>query len=597
MWTGRKIVIGTVAAAALSMVSVPARAAGPADATVIPVQVTGDPAKRFNLVVLGDGYTAADMPKFRTHLAKHLNDLWTIEPFKSYRSYINVYAVEIPSGESGVSCDPALSSPRRKTPLSMAFWSGCRDDGIQRLLVMDSTAAKTYADLVQGTTLENRQILALANSDTYGGAGGTFATASGGNAMSALIAPHELGHSLGGLDDEYDYYQRGVPGGTYTGPEPGSIHHTLLTEKEMKAQKQKWWRWLGERSEAGGTIGRYEGGLYSGKGVWRPSQHSMMKTLGYYYDQVARERMTQRISGKVNLVQASTPTNAPVGDDRVLWVETLHPTGHSLSVTWTVDGKTVGSGANLDLSKLHLRKGTHTVRATVSDPTDFVRDPSIRSSAALTQVRTWTVDTGATTPPGNVPVDFSSSTPTDKVVGGDSVVYVETTHPIRDVPKVSWVLDGRRVRGGDRDIDLGRFRLAKGTHTLVARVGSKTRTWTIDAQAPTVAYELSKAAQSHVRPGRTPEYVFDGPFTMRLTGTDDRPGVVVSEFRVDGDGWFNYFGWPTDSSAPWLFTENGTVIDSLTYGKLGKGRHTIEYRAIDPAGNTSKPHKFIATLR
>ncbi len=88
--------------------------------------------------------------------------------------------------------------------------------------------------------------------------------------MSALIAPHELGHSLGGLDDEYDYYQRGVPGGTYTGPEPASIHHTLLTEHEMKTQKKKWWRWLGERSESGGTIGRYEGGLYFSKGVWRP---------------------------------------------------------------------------------------------------------------------------------------------------------------------------------------------------------------------------------------------------------------------------------------------------------------------------------------
>ncbi|SFQ24818.1 IgA Peptidase M64 [Actinomadura madurae] len=597
MWTGRTIVIGTAAAAVLSMAAAPARAADPADAQVVPVQVTGDPAKRFNLVVLGDGYTAADMPKFRTHLAEHLNDLWTIEPFKSYRSYINVYAVEIPSGESGVSCDPALSSPRRNTPLSMAFWSGCRDDGIQRLLVMDDNAAKTYADLVQGTTTQNRQILGLANSDTYGGAGGAYATASGGNAMSALIAPHELGHSLGGLDDEYDYYQRGVPGGTYSGPEPESIHHTLLTEREMKAQKAKWWRWLGERSEAGGTIGRYEGGLYSSKGVWRPSQHSMMKSLGYYFDQVARERMTQRVSAKVNLVQAHTPTDAPVGDDRVLWVETMHPSGHKLSVSWTVDGKKVARGANLDLSKLHLKKGTHTVRVTVTDPTNFVRDPDIRSSAALTQVRTWTVDTRLSTPPTTVPVDFSSSTPIDKPVGGESVVYVETTHPDQSVPKVRWELDGRPVRGGDRDVDLGRFRLAKGTHTLVARTGTKSLTWTIDAQKPTVTYELSKAAQSTVRPGRTPEYVFDGPFTMRLTGSDDRAGVVVSEFRVDGDGWFNYFGWPTDSSAPWLFTENGTVIDSLTYGKLGKGRHTIEYRAIDPAGNTANPGKFIATLR
>ena len=51
--------------------------------------------------------------------------------------------------------------------------------------------------------------------------------------MSALIAPHELGHSLGGLQDEYDYYTRGVYGGCYTGGEPSSIHHTLLTTDQM----------------------------------------------------------------------------------------------------------------------------------------------------------------------------------------------------------------------------------------------------------------------------------------------------------------------------------------------------------------------------
>ncbi|MFD7158853.1 hypothetical protein ACFV9C_29935 [Kribbella sp. NPDC059898] len=34
---------------------------------------------------------------------------------------------------------------------------------------------------------------------------------------------------------------------------------------------QKWWRWLGEPSESGGTIGGYEGGMYAGTGVWRPT--------------------------------------------------------------------------------------------------------------------------------------------------------------------------------------------------------------------------------------------------------------------------------------------------------------------------------------
>ncbi|GAA2617800.1 M64 family metallopeptidase [Actinomadura fulvescens] len=593
------VVTGT-ATVALPVGAVGTAVAAAGDAKVVPIQVTGDPGKRFNLVIMGDGYTMADLPKFRAHVDKHLSDLWTIEPFKSYRSYVNVYAVEIESGESGVSCDPALESPRRTTPLGMAFWGGCTTQGPQRLLTMSSAAAKKYADLISGTSSANRQILALANSDTYGGAGGTYATASGGNALSALITPHELGHSLGGLDDEYDYYQRGVPGGTYEGPEPASIHHTLLTEQQMRDQKKKWWRWLGERSESGGTIGRYEGGLYTTKGVWRPSQHSMMKTLGYYFDQVSRERMTQRISAKVNLVQAHTPADAPIGADRVVWLETMHPTGHELSVRWTLDGRVVRGARdlrNLDLRRLPMRPGVHTLKATVTDPTAFVRDPEIRASAALTQTRTWTVDTRVKTPPASKAADFTSSTPTDRPVSAKDVVYAETTHPARHAPRISWYVDGRRVRGGDRSIDLEQLRLSPGSHRLVAKLGSRTRAWTIDARRPTVTYELSKAAKAtRPRPGKPAEYVFDGPFTMRLTGADDRPGAVVTEFRVDGDGWFNYFGWPTDSKAPFLFTANGTVIDHLTYGRLGTGRHTIEYRAIDSSGNIGRAGKFVVTL-
>ncbi|WP_344205871.1 M64 family metallopeptidase [Nonomuraea bangladeshensis] len=563
-------------------------AAAPGAATVVPVQVTGPPAKRFNLVVMGDGYTEAEQAKFRADVDRHLNVMWSIEPFKSYRNYVNVYRIDIVSGESGVSCDPGLDAPRRTTPLSMGFWGRCNPGSVQRLITMDNAAATRYADMVTGTTSGNRQILALANSGTYGGAGGSYATASGSNSMSALISPHELGHSLGGLQDEYDYYQRGVPGGAYTGGEPGSAHHTLLTEQQMREQRRKWWRWLGEPSESGGTIGRHEGGLYYTSGVWRPSEHSMMKTLGYYYDQVGREVMTQRITAKTAVIQDATPTAAPVGADRVLWVEPMRPVSHSLTTTWSVDGRTLpGDRDALDLRTLGLAPGTHTVTATVADPTGFVRDPAIK--AALTGTRTWTVDTALTTPPDGVAVEVVSSTPTDRPVGRADLVHVETTHPAAEIPRIDWRLDGGQVDGGT-DLDLGALGLTPGAHTLTATVGGRTLTWEVDAAPPATAYELSRPL---ARAGDT--YVYNGPFTMRLTGDDDRDGYVVSESRVDGDGWFNYFGWPTSSELPWTFTEQGTVIDSLVYGKLPRGRHTVEYRSIDAAGNIGEAGKFTVT--
>ncbi|TVL88814.1 peptidase [Streptomyces sp. SAJ15] len=585
-------------------------------ATVVPVQRTGPADKRFNLILLGDGYTADEIPDFRADVDRHLNVLWSIEPFASYRSYVNVWAVELPSRDSGVDCDPGLDAPRRDTPLNMGFWGGCDADSVRRLLTVDSAAATALADLVPGTSGGNRQIVALANSRTYGGAGGTHATASGGNALSALITPHEIGHSLGKLQDEYDYYARGVPGGTYAGGEPSSAHHTLLSASEMKEQRRKWWRWLGEESESGGRIGRHEGGLYSTKGVWRPSRHSMMKTLGYAFDQVEREIMTQALAARVDLVQDHTPDAAPLGADRIAWVDVLHPVGGELDVVWRVDGDRVPGTRNargLDLRTLDLGPGRHTLTATVTDPTPFVRDPAVRGSAALTRTVRWTVDTAVTTRPATTAPAFTGHTATDAPVGASGVVYADTTHPDRRVVPVRWSLDGRPVAnpGNDRDLDLSTLKLRPGDHTLTARIPGTdhTLTWTVDATPATARYALSDPRRTVRTPGRPVEYVYDGPFTMKLTARDDHAGAAVIEFRVDGDGWYSYYGWPTDADAPFRFTPSGTEIDGLVYGKLGTprvvpwddatpeyGTHTIEYRTIDPAGNIGAPRAFRVTL-
>jgi IgA Peptidase M64 len=294
----------------------------------------------------------------------------------------------------------------------MAFWGGCSASSVQRLIIVNNQALARYTALAPGVS----QRLAIANSDTYGGAGGTNATASGGNSLSALISPHEIGHSLGGLQDEYDYYQRGVLGGCYTGGEPTSVHHTLLTIDQMLTQQKKWWRWIGEPSEAGGLIGRYEGGMYFDKCIWRPSRHSIMKTLGYYYDQLSREVMTQRISARVKLVDGSTPTTAPVGNTDTLWLETQHPVDHELDVTWSLDGTVVPNSANrrtLRLADLALGAGTHTVTAKVVDPTTFVRDPPIQNGTALTQTLTWNVKDGANPAGAAEPATITGGTQND----------------------------------------------------------------------------------------------------------------------------------------------------------------------------------------
>src|SRR4051794_33513531 len=112
------------AAPAVKAQTIPTTGVG--SATVVPLQVTGPPANRFNLVIAGDGYTEAEQDKFMAQVDKHLNIMWSIEPYKSYRNYINVYAIKVISAESGIDCDPNLTSPKKDTVLGMAFWGGRR---------------------------------------------------------------------------------------------------------------------------------------------------------------------------------------------------------------------------------------------------------------------------------------------------------------------------------------------------------------------------------------------------------------------------------------------------------------------------------------
>ena len=617
--TAAALVVPLMAVSMAVVASAPAHAADEVgSSTLVPMQVTGDPQERFSLVILGDGYTAAEQDKFYEQVETHLETMWSIEPYKSYRNNFNVYAIGIVSGESGVSCDRTLDAPRRDTPLKMAFWGGCNANSVERLLTVNNTLARQFAAKAPKVD----QILALANSDTYGGAGGSYATASGGNALSALISPHEIGHSLGSLQDEYDYYSRGVTTGDYTGAEPSSKHHTIMTVEQMAATKSKWWRWLGEPSESGGTIGAYEGGQYYSTGIFRPSRHSMMKTLGYQYDQVGREIVTERVASRAPLVPDSTPTAGTVAADQVLWIETAHPVYHEVDVAWAINGAEVANPGNLrtlDLAANGAKSGD-TVTATVVDNTDFVRDPALRAKSSMTQVRTWTVGAG-TAGSADVAPAITESSPTDRAAGADDVLYVNTTHRADREFAVTWTVDGEPVADpyGKAALDLGRLDLAAGSHTVTAKVSdpgdagvpAATVSWNVDNAGPTVEATVSAPVSTSVGANGEPHYLVNESFTMKLEATDDLDGALVSEFRLDGDGWHNYYGWPTDPDAPFLFTPTGTNIDDLVYGNLGPqgmslspfverepgyGTHRVEYRATDAAGNIGPVEAFTVTV-
>jgi hypothetical protein len=690
----------------------------PGSARVVTLQETGPADERLNLIVMCDGYQAADLDVCHEDVDRNQAVQWSVEPFRTYRDYINVYLLEISSEDSGIRRDPEEDAPpeerdAKNTPLRLWYadgltnplargitygqplegpsdGSGCPghpapttnpeyplDAGIlgdprcnghqQRAMYLNSYVAPVLGVPAgsfqptggQNSGPQNIQTLAISNTFTYGGIGGRDATTSGGSPQAPLISLHELGHSLGTMQDEYPYSNRPDPGPPHPDTEPSSFHHTRMTSEEMIEAEAKWWRWLGEESESGGIIRAadedgYESGLYNGSNVWRPSSNSMMRWIGFYFDQVGREHMVARITGQRDRGEMSLD-HTPEGEVRrgsVIWVETMHPKYHELDVTWRIggpDGEIVdnGNSRNLELGPLGLEPGT-VIHVEVRDPVgpdgiDWVRNPSTGSGPTdsgyngprFVQTREWTVGRHRVVPSSS-PVEFTDSTPVDRPVAGDEVVYVETTHLGDRVLDVAWHLDGDQLANphNSRNLDLGALDLPSGTYELTATVTDPERphvdgdtiAWTVDNVLPTAPRTLSEPLTLLDSDVEHPVY-FEG-WDMWLEPRDDLTGYdgepyVVGEFRLNHDGWFNYFGFPEEPmpESPFRFRHSGTDVKALTYGNLGTGglskatfeqqygpddpngpfipgygTHTVEHRAIDPAGNIGDAEEYRATV-
>jgi len=345
---------------------------------------SGPPANRIDLVFVGDGYTAGELPLYAQHAQRGVDELFDLPPFDRYVELFNVHRVDVASNESGVDEDPR--GVDRDTALDMRFWCG----GIQRALCVNLSAARSYAGLAPDVD----QIFAVANASTYGGAGyptSDVATYAGGSGSAPQIAIHELGHSLGNLADEYAY---GGPS-VYTGPEPSARNVSKLTASAMLASGAKWSDWLGEDGPLyDGPISTYEGANTSASGVHRPSPDSLMRNLGRPLNAPSAEGLIIEMWKLVAPIDASFPSGSAVSRTDLARVE---PAASFLTVRWTLSGQPVGTGPALDLRAVEVPPAGGVLRATVVDETTLVRDEAARD-AFMTQTREWAVEALHTLP-------------------------------------------------------------------------------------------------------------------------------------------------------------------------------------------------------
>ncbi|HVK26266.1 MAG TPA: M64 family metallopeptidase [Actinokineospora sp.] len=251
-----------------------------AAAPVIAIRDTGPTAERFDVVIVGDGYTAAEADLQRAHAEARWSEIAATAPWSDHTASVNVWLVSVVSAESGVDNDP-VEGVSRATALDMGFW--CED--IERLLCLNEKKAQAYAAQAPAADA----ILAIGNTTKYGGAGyPSLATVAGGNDRAGRIAIHELGHSVGGLADEY-----WSPATTYLSREPSEPNVT------RNPTGMKWKSYLGESTPDGGTIGAYEGGYYVEDGVYRPSENSLMRSLAKPFNLVGLDAMDRAIRARI----------------------------------------------------------------------------------------------------------------------------------------------------------------------------------------------------------------------------------------------------------------------------------------------------------
>lgn len=308
--------------------------------------------KNINLVFLGDGYQTSELDKYILDTKRIVDDIFSISPFKEYKTYFNAFAIKVPSTQSGVkhpqsSQDPDCSPVPVMEPTTY-FGSTLDAYGIHRLLV----PARNVASALASSFPQYDQAFLVANSEYYGGSGGAVATAST-NESGVEISIHEIGHSFALLADEY------WAGEVYAAEKPNMT-------KQSNPTLVKWKNWIGL-----GGISIY--GHEEAPTWYRPHQECKMRYLGYPFCNVCVETFTERIHTLVNPLLQHTPEqkNLEVSGEPIEFsVSLLKPQPNTLKVIWKNNGAIIAKNTeSLSIPVQQFMVPLHTIKAEITDTT------------------------------------------------------------------------------------------------------------------------------------------------------------------------------------------------------------------------------------
>jgi IgA Peptidase M64/Peptidase M64 N-terminus len=312
------------------------RSRPPSPGALMELQKMGDPATKVDLLVLGDGYTAAERRKFEKDARRFVEALFSTSPFREHRKDFNVWGLCPAAEESGVS--RPSSGIYRRSPVGAAYDTF----GTERYVL--TTENRVLRDVASFAPYEFIEI--LVNGQTYGGGGifNQYATVAIDNRWAGYVGVHEFGHQFAGLADEYytsdvaylpaekktepwepnvtalldpanlkwkDLVAAGTPAPTpWDKEEFDRFERDIQRQrKELRAagkpeaemdelfrkEREKEDAMLGSQKYAG-KVGAFEGANYEAKGYYRPEVDCIMFTRHMTFCAVCR-RAIERVIG------------------------------------------------------------------------------------------------------------------------------------------------------------------------------------------------------------------------------------------------------------------------------------------------------------
>ncbi len=376
---------------------------------VKPIFENGPRDKRINLVFLGDGYQASEMNKYLSDVQSTTEKIFLESPYKEYKSLFNVYAIEVPSKESGTDhpgtagdCGSLKDSVFKKDTY---FDTSFDASGIHRLLVANGYTK--FFEVMKNNFPDYDIVLMVVNHPWYGGSGGSIAVFSA-NYSSAEVAIHETGHSFARLADEYDY---GYPqSGRYNG-----FNVTFRTSRDSIP----WNSWINPSTpiptpvsgEFVSTVGLFEGAYYSSKGMYRPKVTCKMRDLGVPFCEVCIEQHVRSIFDFVELIEEHTPTANYIellsNEKKSFTVKQAQlPTGN-VTLEWILDNKVIASNTNsFEVDGATLTLGRHNLTASVKHISPLVKNDPYKT---MQRTANWILDVKTPTDIDNnsLPVEFT----------------------------------------------------------------------------------------------------------------------------------------------------------------------------------------------